>query len=120
MGHPQRRGSGHGHVFPNPDGSRAKCGGPSVCLACAEDLRALETARKLGQEGLAAQYTEPYSVAANLLELMKGQLLIVMTNRLGGEVEIPVAEVDGAGAWMLSMEVDQVRQVFKFKASKKQ
>lgn len=26
--------SGHGHVFPNPDGSRARCGGPGICMEC--------------------------------------------------------------------------------------
>ena len=25
----------HGHVIPNPDGSKARCGGPTVCSACA-------------------------------------------------------------------------------------
>lgn len=26
---------GHGHVTPNPDGSKARCGGPSICRVCA-------------------------------------------------------------------------------------
>lgn len=26
---------GHGHVRPNPDGSRARCGGPVMCSVCA-------------------------------------------------------------------------------------
>ncbi|MCW3734882.1 hypothetical protein K6Y81_05905 [Burkholderia cenocepacia] len=30
--------SGHGHVFPRPDGRKAKCGGPVVCAVCAVDL----------------------------------------------------------------------------------
>lgn len=29
---------GHGHVFPRPDGVRAKCGGPVICAECAADL----------------------------------------------------------------------------------
>jgi hypothetical protein len=29
---------GHGHVFPRPDGVRARCGGPALCPACARDL----------------------------------------------------------------------------------
>lgn len=29
---------GHGHVFPRPDGSRARCGGPRICGLCARDL----------------------------------------------------------------------------------
>lgn len=28
---------GHGHVVPNPDGSRADCGGPTSCLTCATE-----------------------------------------------------------------------------------
>lgn len=30
--------SGHGHVTPNPDGSRARCGGPAMCQVCAFEL----------------------------------------------------------------------------------
>lgn len=29
---------GHGHVIPNPDGSRARCGGPRACRQCALEL----------------------------------------------------------------------------------
>ena len=27
--------SGHGWVIPNADGSKARCGGPGICSACA-------------------------------------------------------------------------------------
>ena len=30
--------SGHGHVNPNPDGSKARCGGPAICSVCALEL----------------------------------------------------------------------------------
>lgn len=30
--------SGHGHVVPNPDGSRARCGGPGICAECSKEL----------------------------------------------------------------------------------
>lgn len=30
--------SGHGHVIPNADGRRARCGGPSICSECAAEL----------------------------------------------------------------------------------
>lgn len=29
---------GHGHVFPRPDGMKARCGGPALCSECAQDL----------------------------------------------------------------------------------
>jgi len=28
----------HGHVTPNPDGSKARCGGPPICPICAVEL----------------------------------------------------------------------------------
>lgn len=30
--------SGHGHVTPNADGAKAKCGGPGLCPACSREL----------------------------------------------------------------------------------
>jgi hypothetical protein len=30
--------SGHGHVTPNADGSKARCGGPALCRECALEL----------------------------------------------------------------------------------
>lgn len=29
---------GHGHVFPRPDGLKARCGGPGLCVECSHDL----------------------------------------------------------------------------------
>jgi hypothetical protein len=36
---PYRPGTntGHGHVWPRPDGVRARCGGPAICKDCAFD-----------------------------------------------------------------------------------
>jgi hypothetical protein len=34
--------SGHGHVTPNPDGAKARCGGPGLCGACARELAVKE------------------------------------------------------------------------------
>jgi hypothetical protein len=31
-------GCRHGHVYPEPDGQKARCGGPGVCRLCAADL----------------------------------------------------------------------------------
>lgn len=30
--------SGHGHVTPNPDGTKARCGGPGLCPECSREL----------------------------------------------------------------------------------
>jgi hypothetical protein len=32
--------TGHGHVWPRPDGLRARCGGPGLCAECATDQAA--------------------------------------------------------------------------------
>lgn len=29
---------GHGHVIPNKDGSKARCGGPSICPECSAEF----------------------------------------------------------------------------------
>lgn len=29
--------SGHGHVTPKPDGSKARCGGPGLCSQCSRE-----------------------------------------------------------------------------------
>jgi hypothetical protein len=31
-------GCGHGHVYPEPEGRKARCGGPAICRKCAIDL----------------------------------------------------------------------------------
>lgn len=40
--------TGHGHVYPRPDGVRARCGGPALCSICGADYQ-----RKLREEGFA-------------------------------------------------------------------
>lgn len=34
--------SGHGHVWPRPDGMRARCGGVVLCATCRADAALLE------------------------------------------------------------------------------
>jgi len=34
--------SGHGHVFPRPDGVKARCGGPGLCKECSRDQASKE------------------------------------------------------------------------------
>lgn len=38
--------TGHGHVYPRPDGVRARCGGPALCSICGAEYR-----RKLREDG---------------------------------------------------------------------
>lgn len=49
--------SSHGWVTPNPDGSRARCGGPAICSACAREKAAAEaaTAARLNDASSAVQ-----------------------------------------------------------------
>jgi hypothetical protein len=39
--------SGHGHVTPNPDGSKARCGGPGLCRQCSQELYAQQPVNAL-------------------------------------------------------------------------
>ena len=36
-----KTGCGHGHVYPMPNGVKARCGGPKICSACAKDFAEL-------------------------------------------------------------------------------
>lgn len=52
-------------------------------------------------------------LAAGLIDAMKGQLLIVLVERLGGEVRVPVAEVDDTGGKLLGMAIEGADFIFK-------
>lgn len=43
--------SGHGHVFPRPDGIRMRCGGPSLCMSCRRDAGLKATGGTVSHEG---------------------------------------------------------------------
>lgn len=73
-------------------------------ISMVKDLR-LES--QLGSEDAAA------------FDLIKGQLLIVLVKRLGGNVVLPVSEVDDTGSDLLTMEIDENKN-FILKAEKKQ
>lgn len=57
---------------------------------------------------------------AQALENMRDQLLIVFVNRMGGEVRVPVSEVDGTGGWIMKFGIDAQKGEFIFKTEKKQ
>lgn len=66
--------------------------------------------------GLVQMQADPIARAA--IDAMKGQLLIVLVNRLGGAIDIPVAEIDGTGEFNLSMAIDENRN-FHFQTGRK-
>lgn len=60
--------SGHGHVVPNVDGLKARCGGPAICSVCAKELHAfkdseIERLRARVAELEAAQTWQPIDTA---------------------------------------------------------
>jgi len=56
---------------------------------------------------------------AQFIDNMKDQLIIVLINRLGGNIDIPISEIDGTGDQLLSMSLDKHGNTFTFKTSKK-
>lgn len=55
---------------------------------------------------------------AEAIDNMKDQLILVLIARLGGTLDIPVAEIDGTGDRMLLMSVKG--RTFHFELRKKQ
>lgn len=51
---------------------------------------------------------------------MLPQLLILLVNRLGGRITIPVDEIDGTGKFLLAMRFNADKREFYFEAVKKQ
>ncbi len=54
------------------------------------------------------------------IEAKKDQLLIAFLNRLGGSLEIPVEEVDGADAFTLLMGADEDARTLTFRVERKE
>lgn len=59
------------------------------------------------------------AIANMAIEAMKSQLLIVMVNRLGGKVSIPVSEVDATGSFLLAMQLNVEQREFVFTVVRK-
>lgn len=57
---------------------------------------------------------------AALLDDLKDQLLIAFLNRLGGNLVMPVAEVDGTGAFCMALRIDPENRNFEFELVRKQ
>jgi hypothetical protein len=94
---------GHGHVIPNANGSKARCGGPAICSKCALDLARLNNSAQPGtshevdsKDGWQDIATEPvpnnvFDVLAKYYDAGLDQFLIA---RLTGCVQ-----VDGRILW---------------------
>jgi hypothetical protein len=59
-------------------------------------------------------------LGGDTMAVFRNQLLICTVERLGGTVVIPVREVDGTGAFMMALEIDQIAGTFTLKTEKKQ
>jgi hypothetical protein len=59
--------SGHGHVTPNPDGAKARCGGPGLCSECSRELvRKQEREGQPWPTGMRLHDGEPWDVRPDL------------------------------------------------------
>ena len=54
------------------------------------------------------------------MEAMKNQLIIVLINRLGGDISIPVSDIDGTGQFILMLVPDHAKREFRFIVEKKE
>lgn len=53
------------------------------------------------------------------MENLRDQLLLVLLRRLGGEVNVPVAEIDRTGQYTMEMQLDSTHGIFTFTVRKK-
>lgn len=56
---------GHGHVVPNANGSKARCGGPSICPECAAELTSIKNSdtaflQKIADKFSGVEVKSPY------------------------------------------------------------
>lgn len=58
--------------------------------------------------------------AARLIDNMKDQLIIVLMNRLGGQITIPVDEIDSTRGYLMMMHADIENRHFHFEIKEKQ
>lgn len=56
---------------------------------------------------------------AEMIDDLKEQLLIVFLKRLGGALDIPIAEVDDTGQDLFAFSVDFEKRTFHFETRKK-
>lgn len=69
---------------------------------------------------LAREMGAEEALAADITQGMLPQLLIALVKRAGGELRVPVAEIDDTGGYILSLRVDDFGRTFAFVVTKKQ
>lgn len=71
--------------------------------------------------GLGIKLGTPDPILAKALEDMRDQLLLVLIQRGGGSVTIPVSEIDGTGGLICNMTVEGAgaKTAFRFDLAKK-
>lgn len=65
---------GHGHVFPRPDGAKARCGGPGICPMCSAEYARLHNGTAVPGSGMVDQpLPQPGrgDVTAKLMDLLR-------------------------------------------------
>jgi hypothetical protein len=62
---------------------------------------------------------KPNPELAIALNRMRNDLLIVFLNRIGGTLELHASEIDRAGSFVMTMEINPETRVFRFTTVKK-
>lgn len=60
------------------------------------------------------EQSKAHPLAKDVIDAMLSQLVIVLVERLGGEVTVPVAEIDGTGDRNLALRFDADAKTFTF------
>src|SRR5689334_18771042 len=68
------KNTGHGHVYPRPDGVKARCGGPSLCSECARDY-ARYAREKDAEANAPAETNRDKAIRGEPVQLTDGRLL---------------------------------------------
>ena len=58
-------------------------------------------------------------MSSKAMDVMKDQLLLVLFQRLGGDVSIPVSEIDGTGNLFMTMDLSPDLREFRFQVKNK-
>jgi len=82
---------GHGHVVPNRDGSKARCGGPGICDECSREQASLGvTVTPEHKEALKRSMLIRFDV----LELIDLLTCIIPLNEAGKYKDKPLVELE--------------------------